>query len=318
MALNEFALIQRYFNSQAAVSRPGFEVLLGNGDDATVVRSSENLVMSIDTSISGVHFPTNTTPADIAWKALAVNLSDIAAMGAQPQGFLLALTLPEVDEDWLQAFSASLARLARCYGAQLLGGDTTRGPLSITIQITGSSTQAPLRRDAARLGDDIYVSGRLGDAALGLSLLEGCIADVDSELAEYCIEQLNRPEPRVELGLELAGLAHACIDLSDGLQADLGHILAASRCGARIQQDSLPVNDWIAARKRYDLALHGGDDYELCFTAARAQRNIIDELAQRLALPLTRIGQITAAGYYIESAGQSIELQATQGYQHFG
>jgi len=275
--------------------------------------------MSIDSSIAGVHFPLQTDPGDIAYKTLAVNLSDLAAMGASPRFYLLALILPEVEPAWLEAFAKSQAALAETYGMTLIGGDTTRGPMSITVQITGSLSgeQAALTRAGAQEGDDIYVSGRLGDAALGLALIQGRENLNDPVLRACCVQRLNRPQPRVELGQALSGLATACIDVSDGLLADLGHILAASNCGAELDKAALPVNDWIRQQGRWELALQGGDDYELCFCAPEAERAGVQQQAESLGLAVTRIGRITAFGYKLIDNGQITTLDSQQGYQHF-
>ncbi len=276
--MTEFEMIQRYFY-RTSPSR--CEIVLGNGDDCALIKSAETLALSIDTLVLGTHFTTAMAPYDIGHRALAVNLSDCAAMGARPLAFLLALTLPEFDAAWLEAFAEGLFCQADLFNLPLIGGNTTRGPLSITIQITGE-VQDPLKRSAAQAGDDIYVSGVLGAAALKIT-------------------------PRVELGLHLRGLAHAAIDISDGLVQDLSHILDASGFGAKLN------SQWIPCYSDLEKALYYGEDYELCFTAAPSARAAVAALSEALSLPLTRIGEITAERAYLMDQ----KPLAIKGYQHF-
>lgn len=285
MLVDEFALIRRYF---AALTPDAGGVVLGVGDDAALLRPSAGceLVVTSDTLVAGRHFPPQTTAFDIGWKSLAVNLSDLAAMGAQPRWFTLALTLPQADDAWLAGFADGLAALARRHGVALVGGDTTRGPLSITITALGEvpAGQA-LRRDRAQAGDAVCVTGTLGDAALALTGIDD----------EHLRMRLDRPEPRIAAGLALRGIAHAALDLSDGLVGDLQHILDASGVGAVVDADALPASPSLARlasqAARLGCQLAGGDDYELCLclppecvAAARAA----------LDVPLTVIGRITA------------------------
>lgn len=266
MALGEFDLIRRYFTSLGVAEG----VALGVGDDGAVldIPPGHQLVSVVDTLVAGVHFPEDTTPFDIGYRALAVNLSDLAAMGAEPRWFTLALTLPKVDETWLAGFAAGLRNLADRFGLALVGGDTTRGPLTITVQAEGlvPSGQA-LKRSGARPGDGIYVTGTLGDAAAGLALHQGSLQADDA--ADFLRGRFFRPEPRVQTGLALRGLATACIDVSDGLLQDLGHVLAASGVGARLDLACLPLSPALQTLPRKEVlewTLSGGDDYELCFT----------------------------------------------------
>lgn len=267
MALGEFDLIRRYFTNLGAAEG----VALGVGDDGAVldIPPGHQLVSVMDTLVAGVHFPEDTTPFDIGYRALAVNLSDLAAMGAEPRWFTLALTLPKADETWLTGFAAGLRSLAERFGIALVGGDTTRGPLTITVQAEGLvPIGQALRRSGARPGDGIYVTGTLGDAAAGLALHQGSL-QTDGDTAEFLRSRFFRPEPRVQTGLALRGMATACIDVSDGLLQDLGHVLAASGVGARLELDRLPLSAALrqsADQRACELALSGGDDYELCFT----------------------------------------------------
>ena len=310
--MNEFSLIQRYF------ARPPrrCDVLLGIGDDAAwlAVEPGQRLVVAVDTLNEGVHFPAGTAPGDIAHKALAVNLSDLAAMGATPAWFTLALTLPEPDGDWLRLFAADLFTLADRFDIELVGGDTTRGPLAVTIQVMGFA-DAVLRRDGAKPGQALMVSGTLGDAALALCRLQQG-QPVDAKL----LHQLNRPEPRLALGRGLAGIATAAIDISDGLFADLGHILTASGCGATVELDALPRSGVFAAHAPDPpwRVLGAGDDYELCFTVDAARLPAVQDLAALLGIPVTRIGWTEAPpGLRCLNGRGEIEPMEGVGYDHF-
>jgi len=314
MALSEFELIARYFDSPDFALPEAEGVLLGIGDDAAILRlpPGEDLAVSIDTLVAGVHFPADSSPEQIGHRALAVNLSDLAAMGARPLWFTLALTLPEADEAWLAGFSRGLAALARRHHVALVGGDTTRGPLSITIQVHGCVPPGlALRRDGARAGDDVWVSGHPGTAALGLrQLLAGGARD---EAARVFAE----PAPRVALGLALRGLASAAIDVSDGLLADAGHIAARSAVAIVLERERLPFSPQLDSLADRDdacaLALGGGDDYELCFTAPPRHGAAIAGAAADLGLACTRIGRVLA-GQGVECAGF---VPRAGGYQHF-
>ncbi|HEX5337446.1 MAG TPA: thiamine-phosphate kinase, partial [Gallionella sp.] len=255
-------------------------------------------------------------------KTLAVNLSDLAAMGAVPRWATLALALPQADEAWLERFSAGFFALAQQHGLELVGGDTTCGPLNLCVTIFGEvPPQQALRRSGAQLGDDIWVSGLLGNAALALAHLQGRIALPDAEFAA-CAPALHQPQPRVALGLALRGIANSAIDISDGLLADLGHILDASRVGAQIEFAALPVSSAVKGFIDQPLGkrcvLSGGDDYELCFTAPAARRAELLDVAARLGLPLTRIGKIVAGSGCLvqDAAGEPLHVEAC-GYDHF-
>lgn len=314
---SEFELIQKYFQSTDLPDH----VTLGVGDDAALLNMPEGhqLVVTVDTLIEGVHFPANTSPEDIGHKTLAVNLSDLAAMGASPRWVTLALSLPSADERWVANFARGFMALAQKHDVSLVGGDTTRGALSITVQAMGWVNNAmSLLRSAASEGDDIYVSGTIGDAGLALQMLSG-----QGAIPASLLRALNRPEPRIDLGMALNGIANACIDVSDGLIADLGHILEASEVGADLSLESVPysssLRQWLDAGNDATLPMTWGDDYELLFTASPEQASAIQDLSARLGLPLTRIGKITGqSGLRIFTPEGEITNVAGTGYDHFG
>lgn len=297
--MGEFDLIRRVF-FRTTPAAPG--VLLGNGDDAALLAPAPGraLAVSSDMLVAGRHFLPDVAPQALGHKALAVNLSDLAAMGARPLAFTLALALPRVDEAWLRALAEGMLTLADAHGCALVGGDTTAGPLTLALTVFGEvEPPRALRRDAARVGDDVWVSGVLGRARLGLALLRGELA-LSGPAAETARTQLLRPLPRVALGQALAGLAHAAADVSDGLLADLGHILAASGVAAELDVDALlreaaaPEVRALPPATALSYALAGGDDYELVFTAPAARRDAVQAAAVRAATPVARIGRIVA------------------------
>lgn len=318
MSSSEFSLIERYFSNTGPAQS---STILSQGDDAAVIQvpAGQQLVMSIDTLNIGVHFPEQTASADIAHKALAVNLSDLAAMAATPAWFLLSISLPGSDERWLAEFSQGLKQLASEYQIELIGGDTCHGPLSITIQVNGLVKKNKfLGRSGARIGDLIVVSGELGNAALGLAHIQENI-NLPEALRTRCVDALNHPTPRLCLTAFLQQYATAAIDLSDGLVGDLRHILNKSNVGANINQTDLPVNDWIKAQSAYQFALQGGDDYELCFTVPDQHESQLEIWNQQNPdCPLRVIGSITESGYYLINGEEQIDLSQSQGYQHFG
>jgi len=323
VATSEFELIRRYF------THPARHTVLGVGDDAALMRvkRGHELVVSADMLVAGQHFLRDTDPRKLGHKALAVNLSDLAAMGATPRWATLALSLPSANTRWVQNFARGFMALARRFDVDLVGGDTTRGPLNICVQIMGEAPQGKaLRRDRARAGDDIWVSGTVGDAALGLAALKRRISLKPGERAQ-CVARLETPTPRVELGLALRGVAYSAIDISDGLLADLGHILERSRLAAEIELAALPASN---VMKRYldrvvacSALLAGGDDYELCFTAPRSARKRIVHIGQRVRLRLTRIGSVRPSRAklprLIVRAPDGSALRVVRGgYDHFG
>ena len=318
--MNEFELISRYFARQPVVRA---DVALGIGDDAAVldVPPGQQLVVSTDMLVSGVHFPENTDTVSIGHKSLAVNLSDLAAMGATPAWYTLNLSLPQAEPDWLEGFCQGMFDLARRHDVALVGGDTTRGPLTIGIQILGLVPHGQaLKRAGARPGDRIYVTGLLGEAALGLRVAQGLLKLPDEYLANV-LTRLNRPLPRVPAGLGLRGLASACIDISDGLAADLGHILAASAVGARIHLKRLPLSpayDAAFAQVGWQAALAGGDDYELCFTIPPAQEIAFRKASAHLGVACSHIGDIEAeAGLRIVDEQGALYQLGPAGFDHF-
>ncbi|MCP5158989.1 MAG: thiamine-phosphate kinase [Gammaproteobacteria bacterium] len=322
MPLSEFALIDRYF---AAHARRRPDVALGIGDDGALLTPpvDQQLVVTLDTLVAEVHFFAAADPEGIGHKVLAVNLSDLAAMGATPAWVTLALTLPKVDETWLKAFCRGLFALADRYGVQLIGGDTTQGPTTvITLQAHGFAPLGlALRRTGARPGDGIYVTGTPGDAGLALAAAFGKTT-VASEYRDYLQRRLERPEPRIAQGLALRGLASAAIDLSDGLAQDLGHILERSGVGARLAVDQLPLSPALAAsldpEAALGMALAGGDDYELCFTAPPEQTARLESLALHWDCRCTCIGVITAEpGLWLLRADESVFHLHRSGYNHF-
>ena len=319
--MGEFELIQHYFAAQAAARA---DVELGIGDDCALlnVPVGECLAVSTDTLVSDVHFFADVDPVALGHKALAVNLSDLAAMGAQPRWISLALTLPKADDVWLTGFTQGFHALAVKHNVALIGGDTTRGPLSITISAKGTVPAAQaLRRSGAKAGDAIYVSGSLGAAALAVQQRIHNFP-MNSDALRDCSFRMDYPQPRCELGLALRGIATSALDLSDGLSGDLMHILRASGVAAEIELTNLPiasaVQRSVTPEQALQLALGGGDDYELCFTVPAGHETAISELAVVLDLPLTRIGTITTGEpqiiwYY---QGKAVELHIN-GWEHF-
>ena len=318
--MSEFDLIRRlqeFFKAAPGAGSPA--CVVGIGDDCAVldIPVGKQLVVTSDTLVEVVHFLTGTDAANLGRKVLAVNLSDLASMGAEPAWFFLALTLPLPDQSWLDLFAQGMADQARSTGITLAGGDTTSGPLSITITAMGlvESGQA-LTRDGARDGDLIVVSGSLGDAAHALATLRsGEIPDPVSRAALEC------PEPRLQLGRRLRGLATSCIDISDGLIADVGHILEASTAGADIDIERLPCSDQLAGlpgKQKWELQTAGGDDYELCFTLPENRQGELDKIARESGSPLTIIGKINTSGALVCRMADGAEYTPrVHGYDHF-
>ncbi len=317
MAQDEFGIIQQYFTD---IGKPGTGTVLGIGDDAAVIEVTPGYqqVVSMDTLICGVHFPVDTDPADIACKALAVNLSDLAAMAATPSWFLLSLSLPQGDPDWLGQFADGLRQMADRFGVQLIGGDTCRASLSITIQIAGLVPAGKyVSRAGAQPGDLVVVSGQLGNAGLGLAHLQGRI-ELPETLQSRCLQALNRPQPRLQLVDFLREFASAAIDISDGLRGDLAHILNASHCGARIDQEALPVDPWLKQQALHDYALSAGDDYEICFSLPPEHRAEVDAWnRQQPDCPLSIIGEMTGSGFILQVDDDFVDLAPQGGFRHF-
>lgn len=323
MTIGEFDLIKTFFTDIGPVSG----IALGVGDDCALldIPAAHQLATSVDTLVAGVHFPADgethaANPALIAQKALRCNLSDLAAVGAQPLAFTLALTLPQVDEGWLAEFARGLRACAEEFSIALIGGDTTRGAQRvITVQVLGAVPPAQaLLRSGARPGDIIYVSGTLGDARAALDVIYRPSAQLSDEQHDW-LRRYYLPSPRLTLGIALRGVASAAIDISDGLAADLGHILDHSGVGATINPSLLPLSPAMLTHPQaLNFALHGGDDYELCFTAPPRLRTAVENIATQLQLPITAIGEIIAEKTLLQHTGEGgMTVLTRAGYQHF-
>jgi thiamine-monophosphate kinase len=316
--MDEFDLIARYF---APLDIPSPDVIIGIGDDAAVLAwpPGEHVVVAVDTLVDGVHFPRGLRADAVAHRLAAVNLSDMAAMGARPRYATLALTLPELDEAWLAAFARGLAGALGAAGVSLVGGDTTRGPLTLSLQVLGSVAGPALSRRGAQTGDVIAVSGTLGDARAGLDL---ALADPAARAEHPLLARFLWPTPRLALGQGLRALAHAAIDVSDGLLADLGHVMRHSGRGAAVDVSCLPVSPAllaaVGAERAREFALSGGDDYELALCIPPAALPAAHGLARQLAVPLTEIGHVTAGSgvHCLDAQGRDL-TPAARGYRHF-
>ena len=326
--MGEFDLIERFFKRPAAATG---SAVLGIGDDCALLQPAPGMQLAIssDMLVEGRHFLSTVNPAHLGHKALAVNLSDLAACGAKPLAFTLALSLPRADAAWLAPFSRGLLALADAHGCALVGGDTTQGPLNICITVFGEVPPGQaLLRSGARAGDDLYVSGTLGDARLALEVFRGTLT-VPQTVFDAARQRMEQPTPRVALGTALRGIASSAIDISDGLVGDLGHILRASGVGACIDT-SIAINliaicaqpegarALFDVEKQLELVLTGGDDYELAFTAPPAQRKAVAAAAQASQTPVTRIGQIEAASglRLVDGQGQVVQRQFVS-FDHF-
>lgn len=315
MALSEFDLIRQYITPQSVIRD---DVALGIGDDCALLRIPEGqqLAVTLDTLVAGRHFLTDCDPVALGHKSLAVNLSDLAAMGAEPAWATLSLTLPDEDREWLASFMYGFSQLASRYAVQLVGGDVTRGPLSISVQAHGFvPANLAIRRDSAQPDDLVFVSGSLGDAALALAMLDGRVAATDQFAAlKY---KLDYPQPRIELGLALRGIANAMIDLSDGLAGDIEHICEASNLGAELDVSRLPFSRAFESAGDWNLAATGGDDYELCFTVDADKCDMIATLAEQLHLPLTQVGRMREQRGVIVRDVYGHMLTGLSGFDHF-
>ena len=327
MSLGEFDLIARYFSRKTERSP------LGVGDDCALLAPAPgmHLAVSSDMLVEGRHFLPTVDPARLGHKALAVNLSDLAACGARPLAFTLALALPSVDEAWLEGFSRGLFALADAHGCELVGGDTTRGPLNICITVFGEvPAGGALLRSGASVGDDIWVSGTLGDARLALEVFRGRLA-LPPGLFQLARDRMELPTPRVALGLALRGIASSAVDLSDGLAGDLGHVLTQSGVGARLDADAVGARlaaNWhpdaaalgLSTQARHAFTLAGGDDYELAFTAPAAARGAVEQAARSAATPVARIGVVEAEPglRLVDAQGEALARQQFASFDHFG
>lgn len=322
MSYGEFDLIARFFNRQPVNRR---DVNIGIGDDCALmtIPEKQQVAVSTDTLVSGIHFLPDISPADLAYKSLASNLSDLAAMGADPAWVSLAITLPSVNHEWLQSFSDMLFEQLNYYGMQLIGGDTTRGPMSLTYTVHGLvPTGKALSRSGARNGDWIYVTGTLGDSAAGLAILQNRLQPESPEHKQWLIERHLRPQPRILQGQALRNLASSAIDISDGLVSDLNHILKASGCGARINLDALPQSNALKQNCSVEQAriwsLSGGEDYELCFTVPEMNRGALEVALAHTGSGFTCIGQIKpqseGISYFCDNQAVEVDLK---GFDHF-
>jgi thiamine-monophosphate kinase len=314
----EFDIIARYFTRESRDA----DVILGVGDDAAVLKVDGLAAVTVDTLIAGVHFPDGMSPNLLGYRLLAVNLSDLAAMGALPRWCTLALTLPKADEVWLEGFSRGFFELAERYGVSLVGGNLTRGPLSATLQLIGRVEGSRiLTRAGGNLGDDIYVTGTLGDSAGGIALITERAEAPQGSAQAALKERFYRPVPRVAAGLALGPLASAAIDVSDGLLADLGHICKASGCGASIDVESVPLSVELLSlfppQEALAHALGGGDDYELCFTAAPSHAEEIEAAMEACGTTARRIGQLVPGQEVLCQRDGEPFTPALRGYQHF-
>lgn len=323
---SEFDIIRRYF------TRPSRRALLGTGDDAAIIacHGGMDLVVSADVLVADRHFFAQTDPANLGYKTLAVNLSDMAAMGATPRWAMLSLTIPEKlaqDDAWLSAFSSGFFTLADQFEVELIGGDTNCGPLNIGVQIMGEIQRGmALKRSTAAVGDDIWVSGELGDAALALCYLQGKVG-LTPQQAQTCLHRLEKPVPRVALGQQLQKLASSAIDISDGLLADLGHILQASGVGAKLEFERIPCSSTLKdklmpgnpeCKLAMDCLLAGGDDYELCFTAAAGNHETLVQLSRQSHVQLSCIGKIVSGEDLVLSTAAGVPIHhERKGHDHF-
>jgi thiamine-monophosphate kinase len=316
--IGEFQIIERFF------TRPSRDpnVLIGIGDDAAVIDVHGPTAITVDTLVTGVHFPDGIAPALLGYRLMAVNLSDLAAMGAEPRWCTLALTMPKRDEHWLEGFSRGLFELADRYGVTLVGGDLTRGPLTLTLQLMGRVDRSRmLTRSGGNVGDDVYVTGTLGDSAAGIALITERVEASRGSAAAALKERFFRPVPRVEAGLALRSLASSAIDVSDGLLADLGHICERSGCGAQIDVERVPLSAELLSmfppQEALALALGGGDDYELCFTAPPSRAQQIDAALEAAGTPAKRIGQLVTGQEVVCRRDGAPYTPPSRGFSHF-
>ena len=311
---SEFEIIDRYFKKKMK------QTALGVGDDAAIINIKKNreIVISSDMLVENVHFLKNANPARLGWKSLAVNLSDIAAMGATPRWATLSISLPKINHGWLEEFSKGFFKCADQFGIDLIGGDTTKGPLTISITTMGDiKKNKSLLRSGAKINDDIWVTGQLGMASMGLASLQGTLKLAPS-LKVKCIKALETPIPKVLIGSHLSRYANSCIDISDGLVQDLKHVLKASTVGASLLLNEIPYDPFIHASKKYQFALNGGDDYELLFTAPKKHRLAIEKIAKKTDTAINIIGVITKNKplKIMDQKGKSISFNK-RGFDHF-
>jgi thiamine-monophosphate kinase len=316
--IGEFDIIARYFTRLSGDP----DVVLGVGDDAALLKIDGLAAVTVDTLVAGVHFPDGMASQHLGYRLMAVNLSDLAAMGAQPRWCTLALTLPSAEEAWLEGFSRGLFELAERYGVSLVGGDLTRGPLTATLQLIGRvELGRALTRSGGNVGDDIYVTGTLGDSSAGIALIMERVAAPAGSAVAALEQRFYRPVPRVGAGLALGGLASAAIDISDGLLADLGHICEMSGCGAVIDVERVPLSAELLSlfppQDALAHALGGGDDYELCFTAPPSQAEAIEAALEASGTLVRRVGQLVAGQAVTCRRDGELYAPTAHGYRHF-
>ena len=316
--IGEFEIIARYFSRRSSDR----DVVLGVGDDAAVLAVDGLMAVTVDTLIPGVHFPDGMAPHLTGYRLMAVNLSDLAAMGARPRWCTLALTLPAPDELWLDGFSRGLYELADRFGVSLVGGNLARGPLNLTLTLMGDLTRSHmLTRGGGHVGDDVYVTGTLGDSSAGITLITERLATAEGSAAAALKERFFRPVPRVGAGLALGPYATAAVDISDGLLADLGHLCQASGCGATLDVERVPLSAELLSlfppQEALAHALGGGDDYELCFTAPPSRAEDIEAVLEAAGTPVRRIGQLVAGQSVVCRRDGDAYTPAVRGYRHF-
>ena len=316
--IGEFEIIARYFTRQSSDR----DVVLGIGDDAAVIAPGGLIAVTVDTLVAGRHFPDGTAPHLLGHRLMAVNLSDLAAMGAQPRWCTLALTMPKAEEAWLESFSRGLFEVADRFGVSLVGGNLSRGPLNMTLQLIGNVQQPHmLTRGGGHVGDDIYVTGTLGDSSAGITLIKERTDAPHGSAAAALKERYYRPEPRIDAGLALRSIATAAIDVSDGLLADLEHICKASGCGATIDVEHVPLSAELLSlfppQEALAHALGGGDDYELCFTAPPSRAEQVETALEGAGTPVRRIGQLVAGQSVICRRDGEPFAPPVRGYRHF-
>lgn len=319
--MKEFQLIEGFFSGRGPRRR---DVLLSIGDDCALVQPATNkaIAISVDTLVENVHFLPDMPAELLGYKALAVNLSDLASAGAEPAWMTLALTLPEVDETWLTDFSKGLFDAADYYNIALVGGDTTRGPKSITITVNGQIPEGKaLTRSGARIGDWLYVTGTLGDSALGLNILRGQVSNVRADFKDYLVNRHYRPTPRVLAGQSIRGLASSCIDLSDGLMSDINHIMKASTIGAVIHVDKLPLSSAMFETLTLDdalsYALTGGEDYELMFSVPDSNKGALEAALEHTGVQFSQVGQVVGGNELSLKYNNQKFTPKNLGFKHF-
>ena len=316
MDINEFEIISKYFTK----INTDKSILVGIGDDAAIVNSNGSLAITTDTLIESIHFPKNTPAEIFGSRSLAVNLSDLASMGALPKWCTMSLSMPNISEEWIKGFSKGFFKLANQYNLSLIGGDITRGNLSATLQLIGTLNRKPFLRSGGIVSDDIYITGSVGDAAAGLSLInkKNILSD---EISQFLINRFYYPSPRVDECQKISPFINSAIDISDGLLSDLGHLCEASKCGAIIKIESLPLSKEIVTtfpfNEAIDFALSGGDDYEICFSASKSNRKLLDILSKKSGIAITRIGQLVT-GDQISIFHEDLPYNyKNHGYRHF-